>query len=165
MNQKTNNRMQMLTAMAIFIAAVFIWGIVQWQATGVKEPTVQKALATQKKVNNVSDKKVNIEALTKILLQDIKYETKLNLMDDSVVEGIVSLQKDSKVALYMGEGTYSDEVLVVTASSEEKAKKDQGAVEDNWFGGGSMLDCYLRSPVMAGKASQDRRNSGYFSCA
>ena len=37
MNQKTNNRMQMLTAMAIFIAAVFIWGIVQWQATGVKE--------------------------------------------------------------------------------------------------------------------------------
>ena len=35
----------MLTAMAIFIAAVFIWGIVQWQATGVKEPTVQKALA------------------------------------------------------------------------------------------------------------------------
>ena len=57
MNQKTNNRMQMLTAMAIFIAAVFIWGIVQWQATGVKEPTVQKALATQKKVNNVSDKR------------------------------------------------------------------------------------------------------------
>ena len=100
MNQKTNNRMQMLTAMAIFIAAVFIWGIVQWQATGVKEPAVQKALATQKKVNNVSDKKVNIEALTKILLQDIKYETKLNLMDDSVVEGIVSLQKDSKAALY-----------------------------------------------------------------
>ena len=49
MNQKTNNRMQMLTAMAIFIAAVFIWGIVQWQATGVKEPAVQKALATQKK--------------------------------------------------------------------------------------------------------------------
>ena len=131
MNQKTNNRMQMLTAMAIFIAAVFIWGIVQWQATGVKEPTVQKALATQKKVNNVSDKKVNIEALTKILLQDIKYETKLNLMDDSVVEGIVSLQKDSKAALYMGEGTYSDEVLVVTASSEEKAKKDQGAVEQH----------------------------------
>ena len=75
MNQKTNNRMQMLTAMAIFIAAVFIWGIVQWQATGVKEPTVQKALATQKKVNNVSDKKVNIEALTKILLQEINYET------------------------------------------------------------------------------------------
>ena len=109
----------MLTAMAIFIAAVFIWGIVQWQATGVKEPAVQKALATQKKVNNVSDKKVNIEALTKILLQDIKYETKLNLMDDSVVEGIVSLQKDSK------------EVLVVTASSEEKAKKDQGAVEQH----------------------------------
>ena len=104
MNQKTNNRMQMLTAMAIFIAAVFIWGIVQWQATGVKEPAVQKALATQKKVNNVSDKKVNIEALTKILLQDIKYETKLNLMDDSVVEGIVSLQKDSKAALYMGCG-------------------------------------------------------------
>ena len=131
MNQKTNNRMQMLTAMAIFIAAVFIWGIVQWQATGVKEPAVQKALATQKKVNNVSDKKVNIEALTKILLQDIKYETKLNLMDDSVVEGIVSLQKDSKAALYMGEGTYSDEVLVVTASSEEKAKKDQGAVEQH----------------------------------
>ena len=98
MNQKTNNRMQMLTAMAIFIAAVFIWGIVQWQATGVKEPAVQKALATQKKVNNVSDKKVNIEALTKILLQDIKYETKLNLMDDSVVEGIVSLQKAIKLS-------------------------------------------------------------------
>ena len=77
MNQKTNNRMQMLTAMAIFIAAVFIWGIVQWQATGVKEPAVQKALATQKKVNNVSDKKVNIEALTKILLQDIKYKRSL----------------------------------------------------------------------------------------
>ena len=81
MNQKTNNRMQMLTAMAIFIAAVFIWGIVQWQATGVKEPAVQKALATQKKVNNVSDKKVNIEALTKILLQDIKYETKLYIWE------------------------------------------------------------------------------------
>ena len=31
----------------------------------------------------------------------------------------------------MGEGTYSDEVLVVTASSEEKAKKDQGADENN----------------------------------
>lgn len=52
-------------------------------------------------------------------------------MDDSVVEGIVLLQKDSKAALYMGEGTYSDEVLVVTASSEEKAKKDQGAVEQH----------------------------------
>ena len=72
MNQKTNNRMQMLTEMAIFIAAVLIWVIVQWHATGVKEPAVQKALATQKKVNNVSDKKVNIYALTKILIQDIK---------------------------------------------------------------------------------------------
>ena len=48
MNQKTNNRMQMLTAMAIFIAAVFIWGIVQWQATGVKEPTVESTGNTEK---------------------------------------------------------------------------------------------------------------------
>lgn len=131
MNQKTNNRMQILTAMAIFIIAVFVWGVVQWQTTGTKAPTVQKAQATQKKVNKASGKKVDIEALTKMLLQDVKYETKLDLMEDSVAEGIVSLQKDSKAALYMGEGTYSDEVLVVTASSEEKAKKDQGAVEQH----------------------------------
>ena len=50
MNQKTNNRMQILTAMAIFIAAVFIWGIVQWQATGVKDPTVQKSTGNTEKI-------------------------------------------------------------------------------------------------------------------
>lgn len=134
MEQLREKRIGILVAMAVFILCIFVWGTMNWRRT---IPTSQRAAdeKTETKVEQpqqtASGKVVDIARLTDQLLQDVNYDTDLEILDDSVASGMVTLQKKSKIKLYMGEGTCSDELLVVTATSENMATKDQTAIEQH----------------------------------
>lgn len=134
MEQLREKRIGILTAMAVFILCIFVWGTINWQRA---VPTSQETTAKKsdqkeaKPQQTASGKVVDIAQLINQMLQEVKYDTDLEILDDSVASGMVTLQQKSKIKLYMGEGTCSDELLVVTATSENAAAKDQKAVEQH----------------------------------
>lgn len=134
MEQLREKRVGILAAMAVFILCIFVWGTLNWQrAVPTSQGVTDRKTETEpeKPQQTASGKVVDIAQLIDKLLQDVKYDTDLEILDDSVASGMVTLQKKSKIKLYMGEGTCSDELLVVTATNEAMATKDQKAVEQH----------------------------------
>ncbi len=123
-----DKRAASLAVIAVFILFIFIWGTVS-MGRGTK--TGKQQTAQEKPQATASGAQVDIQELTNQLLNDVEYETTLELMDSSLADGMVNIEKDSKMELYMGEGTCADELLVVKAGSEESAEKNQTAVEEH----------------------------------
>lgn len=109
-----------------FILFIFVWGTVSVgheTRRNLQEAKQPEPMAT------ASGAAVDIQKLTNQLLEEVKYETTLELIDSSLSRGMVDLAGDSVMELYMGEGTSADELLVIRSTSETNAKKDQAAVE------------------------------------
>ncbi|MDO4167721.1 MAG: DUF4358 domain-containing protein [Eubacteriales bacterium] len=117
-----------LAVIAVFILFIFIWGTVS-TGRGTTGSTKSKQTAQEEPQATASGAEVDIQELTNQLLNDVKYETTLELMDSSLADGMVNIEKGSTMELYMGEGTCADELVVVRATDEESAKKNQTAVE------------------------------------
>lgn len=122
-----DKRVFSLAMIAVFIIFIFIWGTISLGHG--KEETQQPAQSKPRAT--ASGAEVDLQALTNQLLNDVQYETTLELIDSSLASGIVDLQKDSTMELYMGEGTCADELLVVRSANEDAAAKDQTAVEEH----------------------------------
>lgn len=132
MRQLREKRIGILAVMAAFILCVFVWGTLNWRrSVPTARVTSDNRAEEAKPQQTASGKVVDIAELTDRLLQEVNYDTKLEMLDNSVASGMVTVQKKSKINLYMGEGTCSDELLVVTSSSEGTAKKDQKAIEQH----------------------------------
>ncbi|MCH5268376.1 MAG: DUF4358 domain-containing protein [Lachnospiraceae bacterium] len=137
MKQFQFKRVGILAGMAAFILCVFIWGALNWQRTSrtvIQIPDYQgsdyqNAQREEEPQQTASGKAVDIDQLTEDLLNDIEYDTELEEMEESVATGMLELQKKSEITLYMGDGTCSDQILIVTSDSEQAAEKDQKAVE------------------------------------
>ena len=138
-------RTGILAGMAAFILCVFIWGTFNWQRSSRAVIQIPDSQNTQnaEPQQTASGKEVDIERLTEQLLNDIEYDTQLEEMDEAVAAGMLDLQKDSEVALYMGDGTCSDEVLIVTSSSENAATKDQEAIEQHLIAMKQSFEDYI----------------------
>ncbi len=128
MEWKDDRRFPALIGIAVFIAFIFIWGtfsLMQLKPaadddrTGSTEPQV-----------TASGARVDMQALTERLLHEVKYETELELIDSSLAGGMLDLSGNSSLAMYMGEGTSADELIVIRSASDADAQKDQTAVEN-----------------------------------
>ncbi len=115
-----------LSMMAVFILFIFVWGTV---SVGRGASQKQQSAKQPEPMATASGAAVDIQKLTNQLLEKVKYETTLELIDSSLSRGMVDLVDDSVMELYMGEGTSADELLVIQSTSETNAKKDQAAVE------------------------------------
>ena len=62
------------------------------------------------------------------------------------------MSKNAEMELYMGEGTYADELLVIRSGSAEDAKKDQTAVETHLKEMKQSFEDYI--PEQADKITQ-----------
>lgn len=115
-----------LSCMTVFILFIYVWGTV---SVGRGARQNEQSAKPPEPMATASGAAVDIQKLTNQLLEEVKYETTLELIDSSLSRGMVDLAEDSVMELYMGEGTSADELLVIQSSSEANAKKDQAAVE------------------------------------
>lgn len=138
MIRESKVRFCILLGMAVIVAGIFVWGVCNIQQTtqAQTKQVAKQNIKDDDKKDSVAKKEttaanVDIEALTQDLLKNVKYETTLSKIEDSVAQGMVACQQDSVMQLYMGDGTSSDELLIVTASGDEAAEKNQAAVEQH----------------------------------
>lgn len=150
MELKKDGRFPVLVGIAVFIIFIFIWGTFSLRQQ--RSAAWSKGNGAAAPQVTASGSEIDIQALTDDLLHEVEYETELKLIDSSLASGMVNLSKNAEMKLYMGEGTFSDELLVVQSQSAEDAKKDQTAVENHLKEMKQSFEDYI--PEQADKITQ-----------
>lgn len=141
-----------LSVFTVFLLFIFVWGTVSI-GQGASRDTVKTQTEKQPEPKvTASGAAVDIGALTERLLNEVEYETTLELMDSALSSGMVDIADSSVMELYMGEGTSADELLVIRSVSETEAKQDQSAVEKHLKEMKKSFENYL--PEQADKVGQ-----------
>lgn len=131
--KKEKEQFYFVFALAVIVLVISIWAFVQ----GIHAPVqdiVQKDMSG-KEVKQDQEKKtdatvVDTKVLADAVLSEISFETELVLLDDTVAESMITTaDENTKIELYMGEGTCSDELLIVTASDEDSVKAEVESVQ------------------------------------
>lgn len=129
---KTNGRFIILIIMLFIIAAIIVWAAIQ-SVTGVNTPapaTDNNAATTPVNTPGSTDStqqslQVDMDKLGKDILSKVKFETELQQIDKTVAEGLLKVSDGSRLQLYMGNGNYSDELILITAKDKKSAEADQ----------------------------------------
>lgn len=132
--KQEDRRMVACLLLGLFVLLVIVWGL--WQTielirTGEIIPANGYAAAEQQDEMKVEDnsandgKKIDIDAMIKDLLSQVNFEGELSLLETSVAEGMVETTEGTDLKVYMGNGTYADELIVMTARSEKDAESNQ----------------------------------------
>ena len=113
-----------LSVFTVFLLFIFVWGTVSIGQGASRDIGAQSEEQPEPKVT-ASGTTVDIGELTERLLNEVEYETTLELMDSALSSDMVDIADNSVMELYMGEGTSADELLVIRSVSEADAKQDQ----------------------------------------
>lgn len=140
-----------LSVFTVFLLFVFVWGTVSMGQGASHSKNAQPEEQPEPKVT-ASGAAVDIGELTGRLLNEVEYETTLELMDSTLSSSMVDIADNSVMELYIGEGTSADELLVIQSMSEADAKQDQSAVEDHLKEMKKSFENYL--PEQADKVGQ-----------
>lgn len=127
-------RLFIMSVMGIFVLAVFGWGICQLikNINTAGQMMTYAELQSIKKIEDNSQnagKTLDVEALITKVLDKVAFEAELNKLDDSVAEGMIETTEGTKLQVYVGNGTYADELIVMTAKNESDARKNQENVK------------------------------------
>lgn len=123
-------RLLLLGVMGIVLLFSIGWGICQM----VREINTRGEVATYEEIQSIKKvednsrnegKTIDVEQLIQKVLDNVAFEAELNKLDDSVAAGMVETAGGTKLQFYVGNGTYADELLVMTARNEEDAKRNQ----------------------------------------
>lgn len=134
MERMGEKRFLAVAGIALFICFIFVWGtwnLKKGNKVLYSAESSQTRQPKKKPTSTASGNAVDIKALANALLKEVKYDTDLQKMDAAVSEGMVDLQDGSVLEMHMGDGTCSDELLIVTSANDKLAKKDQTAVENH----------------------------------
>lgn len=123
-DQKTDYRLLLTAAMGVFVIAVMCWGVYGMIRDMNQTETVQTE-QTKVKKQKKTDKKLDENALITNLLKTVAFETELKKLDDSVAGGMIATEEGTKLQVYMGNGSYADEIIVMTAENEKAAQTNQ----------------------------------------
>lgn len=74
-------------------------------------------------------KKIDVNKLAEKVLNNVSFDVELNKLSDSVAEGMISTTEGTSLQVYIGNGAYADELIIMTALNEEDAKTNQENVE------------------------------------
>lgn len=82
-------------------------------------------------VNNSENagKKIDTEKLAQKVLDRVSFDVELEKLEDSVAEAMITVAEGTSLQVYMGNGTHADELVIMTAMSEEDAKVNQTNAE------------------------------------
>ena len=127
---KPDMRLLVISIMGIFMLAASGWGVTQMiKAVNTRgQMTTYEEVQSIKKIEDNSKnvgKTIDVDGLIEKVLNKVVFEAELNKLDDSVAEGMVETTEGTKLQLYVGNGTYADELLIMTAKSEKDAKENQ----------------------------------------
>lgn len=141
-SNKNNSRFIITIIMAIILISIAAWAAIQ-SVSGVNNTSSNSNPAagndltaapastpgiTQAPKSISSNGQVDMEKLASDILSKTKFETELKQIDKTVAEGLISISDGSEMQLYMGNGNYSDELILITAKDKESAEADQETV-------------------------------------
>lgn len=132
---KEQRQFYIVLLLAVIVLAISVWAFIQGIQAPAQEGIVQRDMSGNEDMSNGVDgekqeKKdeqdaLDTEALVKAALSQISYETELVQMEAAVAESMITTaDEDTKIELYMGEGTCSDELLIVTVPDSDSIKKE-----------------------------------------
>jgi len=127
-------RLLFLSVMGLFIIVIFGWGICQSIKNINTNEKIMEYRGTEgiKKVEDNSQKAgeaIDVDALVKKIQDKVIFEAELNKLGESVAEGMVETTEGTKLQIYVGNGTYADELIIMTAKNESDAKQNQESVK------------------------------------
>lgn len=140
-SNKNNSRFIIIIIMAIILISITAWAVMQ-SVSGINNigntgsTTINNAITaapasasgiTQTPESTSSNGQVDMEKLARDILSNTKFETELKQIDKTVAEGLINISDGSEMQLYMGNGNYSDELILITAKDKESAEADQEA--------------------------------------
>ncbi len=121
--------------LAVIVLAISVWAFVQGVTAPGQPGIAQSDMSgkeTKPEKETAEEKPLDTEALAKEALKNISFDTELTMMEPSVVESmIVTAGEDTKVQLYMGEGTCADELLIITAAGESEIEAEIESVQQH----------------------------------
>lgn len=162
-SNKNNLRFVIIIIMALLIFSIAAWAVIQSVSvinnsnTGtVTDNTVTAAPAstpgsTESPASTSSSGQVDMDKLARDILSKTKFETELKQIDKTVSESLINISDGSEIQLYMGNGNYSDELILITAKDKESAETDQEAVVQYLKDMRKSFEAYI--PVQAKKIS------------
>lgn len=129
------HRLYACAVMALFVVFVVGWGICQL-VRSINEGESEKMLVPQpgeQVVDNSANagKTIDVDELINQVLDRVTFEAELNLLEDSVASGMIDTAEGTDLRIYMGNGTYSDELVVMTALNEKDAQQNQKNAENH----------------------------------
>lgn len=127
------HRLYASAAMALFVLFVMGWGICQLvRAINLGESADRlTAQPGEQVVDNSANagKSIDVDKFVNKMLDNVTFDAELNLLEDSVASGMIATAEGTDLRIYMGNGTYSDELVVMTAQNEADAEQNQKNAE------------------------------------
>jgi hypothetical protein len=110
-----------VVVMAGIVLGISLWAFIMSLHTeasgGVTDKSTVGDSTTQ--ASGETGDALDVEAIAAAAMEEISFDTELTRMQDSVVESMISTaSEDTRVDLYMGEGTCADELLFVTVADD-----------------------------------------------
>ena len=119
-------RLLITAAMGLFVVFVMCWGVYHMIQDMDGQQGTQQITQGQTEVNESSAGQVlAVDALVDALLNQVQFDTELAKIDDSVAEGMVTTEPGTQLQVYMGNGSFADEIVIMSAKNEKAAKKNQ----------------------------------------
>ncbi len=147
--------------MGIFVLFTFGWSLKSMLLdTKVSTASKNNSVTAEKGTNGAKEKnadkqkeseQVDMNKLAEKLLNQVQFDTELSKADDNVAGEMLRVSQGSELQLYMGNGSYSDELILITAQTEEQAQEDQKAVEQHLKDTKKSFEAYI--PEQAKKIS------------
>ncbi len=122
---RERNQLIFVSAMAVLVFVISVWAFIQGVRAGGQEGIVQeKSSARSSSVKEPGEKKktgTDTKKLAEAVFQGVDFDTDLSLMEESVAQSMLTTaSEDTKVELYMGQGTCADELLILSVSDKSK---------------------------------------------
>lgn len=143
-NEVIKRRKLAITVMFVMVVIIFVLGSIQL----FRDIGKQSAADTQN-TERVSDnsknagKTLDVNALVQKVEKEVQFESKLEKLDDSVASGMVKTASGTGLQIYLGNGTYADELIVMTGKSEKDAKENQQNVKKHFEDMKKSFEDYL----------------------
>lgn len=116
-------------AMAVFVLFVMgfgVCGLVRALNNAGEMAALVPAQGERVEDNTANEgKTLDVDKLVSTVLDNVTFEAELNPLEDSVASGMIATTEGTDLKVYMGNGTFADELVVMTALSEEDAKQNQ----------------------------------------
>lgn len=144
-DKKNTGRFIILLLMALVILIITIWALFQ-SLSYIKKPdsSINNQNTSNSNYNTGNEiKQVDMDKLGKDILSQVKFETELKQIDETVARGLLEVSDSSKIQLYMGNGNYSDELVLITSADAKSAESDQTIVGQYLSDMKKSFDAYI----------------------